>query len=272
MAEQLKRVLIEGYDEEKAEQTEYDADWAQIYAARQNNLILQAYMIGMETKLDKPCAVVAVGRVRGYIPLEFSGAADAHALRKLIGEQIAFKIESYDREGNTFIANRKSALEHMANMAWKRLEQGKTVTAVVRLVERKYAVLDIGGIEVELNAKEFSHGWTDDMREVIQPGDHIRVLIVELDKENQKVTVSKKAAEQSPWPDCTKRYAEGSEYVGRVSGVAEYGIFVNLEPGVDALVPHMRFNEVKRGGRVVVRIRKVDAKLQRIHGRIVKKL
>src|SRR5690606_39376688 len=70
----------------------------------------------------------------------------------------SFKIESYDREGNTFIATRKSALEHMANMAWKRLEQGKTVTAVVRLVERKYAVLDIGGIEVELNAKEFKIG------------------------------------------------------------------------------------------------------------------
>jgi ribosomal protein S1 len=110
------------------------------------------------------------------------------------------------------------------------------------------------------------------MRDAIQPGDHIRVKVVELDKENQKVSVSKKAAEASPWPDCTRRFAEGAEYVGRVSGVAEYGVFVNLEPGVDALVPHMRFQEVKRGGRVVIRIRKIDVKRQRIHGRIVKKL
>jgi ribosomal protein S1 len=269
---ELKRVLIEGFDEEKVERLEYDADWAHIYAARQNNLILQAEMIGIEKKLDKPCAVVAIGNVRGYIPLEFSGAKDAHELRKWIGEQIAFKIESYDREGNTFIGNRQAALEHMASATWKRLEQDKIMTAVVRRVERKVAVLDIGGIEVELTAQEFSHGWTEDMRDAIQPGDHIRVKVVELDKENQKVSVSKKAAEASPWPDCTRRFAEGAEYVGRVSGVAEYGVFVNLEPGVDALVPHMRFQEVKRGGRVVIRIRKIDVKRQRIHGRIVKKL
>jgi ribosomal protein S1 len=272
MTTELKRVLIEGFQEEKIEQLDYDTAWAQIYAARQNNLILQSEMIGIERKLDKPCAVVAVGNVRGYIPLEFSGVKDAHELRRLIGEQVAFKIETYDREGNTFIGNRNAALEHMASATWKRLEQDKTVTAVVRQVERKMAVLDIGGIEVELPAQEYGHGWTEDMREVVQPGDHIRVKIVELDKESKKVVVSKKAAEESPWPDCTMRYTEGAEYVGRVSGVAEYGVFVNLEPGVDALVPHMRFGQVRRGSRVVIRIRKVDVKKQRIHGRIVKKL
>lgn len=272
MTTELKHMLIEGYQEDRAEQQEYDTAWAQIYAAKQNNLILQSEMIGIEKKLDKPCAVVAIGNVRGYIPLEFSGVADAKALRRFIGEQVAFKIETYDREGNTFIGNRQAALEHMASRTWKQLEQHALVTAVVRKVERKHLLLDIGGIEVELPVQEYRHGWTEDLREVVQVGDHIRVKIIELDKENKKVVVSKKATEDSPWPECTKRYTEKAEYVGRVSGVEEYGVFVNLEPGVDALVPHMRFGEVKRGSRVVVRIRKVDATKQYIYGRIVKKL
>ncbi|MMZ64128.1 30S ribosomal protein S1 [compost metagenome] len=60
--------------------------------------------------------------------------------------------------------------------------------------------------------------------------------------------------------------------MGRVSGVAEYGVFVNLERGVDALVTHMRFQQLKRGDRVFVRIRQVDAQKERIYARITRKL
>ncbi|WP_051318337.1 S1 RNA-binding domain-containing protein [Cohnella thermotolerans] len=272
MSAELKRVLIEGFQEEKLREETYDESWAQIYAAKQNNLILQAGMIGCETKLDKLCAVVAVGNVRGYIPLEFSGVDDAHALRRMIGEPLAFKIVSYDREGDTFIASRKDAIEHMEGMTWKRLEKDAVITAVVRRVERKALTVDIGGIQLELPVQEFTHGWIEDLREAVHPGDHFKVKVVELDKENKKVSVSKKAVDPCPWPDCTKRYVKGGEYVGKVSGVAEYGIFVNLEPGVDALVPHMRFDRLRRGNRVLIRIHEMDVKKQRIHGRIVRKL
>ncbi|MFD3768909.1 30S ribosomal protein S1, partial [Paenibacillus lactis] len=73
MSEELKKVLIEGYNEEKLEQSSYDEGWAQIYSARQNDLVLQAELIGLEPKLNKLCGVVLVGGVRGYIPQDFSG-------------------------------------------------------------------------------------------------------------------------------------------------------------------------------------------------------
>lgn len=272
MATELKRVLIEGFDEEKLGELEYDQGWAQIYSARQNNLILQSELIGCEVKLDKLCGIVMVGSVRGFIPLEFSGVNDARALRNMVGEPVAFKIVSYDRDGDTFIASRKEAVEHMEGMTWKRLEMDTIITAVVRRVERKSLLVDIGGIQLELPVQEYSYGWIDDLRDSIDPGEHIKVKIVELDKENKTIKISKKAVEPSPWPDCTKRYVKRGEYVGRVSGVAEYGVFVNLEPGVDALVPHMRFDKVKTGSRVFIRIREIDVKRQRIHGRILKQL
>lgn len=272
MSEQLKKVLIEGYQEEKMLQQEYDQGWAQIYSAKQNDLILQSEMIGVEVKLNKLCAVVMVGDVRGYIPQEFSGTKDAHELRKLLGEPVAFKITNYDRDGETFIASRQAALEHMEGVTWKWLEPDAIITAVVRSVERKQLQVDIGGITVELPVQEYSYGWVEDLQEFVSLGDHLKVKVIELDKENKVVKVSKKAAEKSPWPDCTKRYHVKGEYVGKVSGVAEYGVFVNLERGVDALVTHMRFDTLKRGDRVFIRVRGVDVKKERIYASITRKM
>lgn len=269
---EVKRVLIEGFQEDRLVGDQYDQGWAQIYAARQNNLILQSEMIGCEVKLDKLCAIVAVGGVRGYIPLEFSGVNDAHALRRMIGEPVAFKVVSYDRDGETFIASRKEAIEHMEGMTWKRLEPEAIITAVVRSVERKALLVDIGGISLELPVQEYGYGWIEDLREVVQTGDHFKVKVMQLDKENKTISISKKAVEISPWPDCTKRFIKGGEYVGKVSGVVEYGVFVNLEPGVDALVPHMRFDHVRAGSRVFIRIREIDVKKERIYARIMRRL
>ncbi|WP_223264044.1 S1 RNA-binding domain-containing protein [Paenibacillus sp. IHB B 3084] len=271
MSEELKRVLIEGYQEEKLERSSYDEGWAQIYSAKQNNLILQADMVGVEVKLDKLCGVVQVGEVRGYIPQEFSGVTDAHAFRRLLGEPVAFKIVTYDRDGDTFIASRQAALEHMEGMTWKWLEQGAVITAVVRSVQAKSLTVDIGGIEVELPVQEFAYGWTEDLRDVVQISDHFKVKVLGLDKEQKKITISKKVLDKSPWPDCSKRYSTKGEYIGIVSGVVEYGVFVNLERGVDALVRHMPFDKVKRGDRVFLRIVQMDMKKEQIYGRITRK-
>src|SRR5690606_29948180 len=114
--------------------------------------------------------------------------------------------------------------------------------------------------------------WIDDLTEEIKAGDHLQVKVTELDKENQVVKVSAKATKQNPWPDCTKRYFEFSEYVGTVSGVQEYGVFVNLEPNVDALVSHMKFEDIQKGDKVLLRVTKIDVKEEQIRGRIVKKI
>lgn len=271
MSEELKRILIEGYDEDKLERNSYDESWAKIYSAKQNNLILQAEMIGAEVKLNKLCGVVQVGEIRGYIPQEFSGVTDAHAFRRLLGEPVAFKIVSYDREGDTFIASRQAAIEHMEGMTWKWLEEGATITAVVRNIQAKQMTVDIGGISVDLPVQEFAYGWTEDLRDSVQIGDHFKVKVVELDKDQKKVSISKKALDKNPWPDCSKRYATRGEYIGTVSGVMEYGVFVNLERGVDVLVRHMPFDKVKKGDRVFVRILRIDLKKEQIFGQITRK-
>lgn len=223
MSDQMLQVLIEGYDPEKAQREEYDKYWKEVYGAYQNNSILQATLMGIETKLNKPCGVVNIGNIRGYIPLEFSGCDDFIQLRQLSGANIAFKVINYDRDGDVFTASRKAALEHMASVTWKRLELDRVIMAVARTVTEDEVIADIGGVQVTIPISEIDYGWIDDLTEKVKVGDHLRVKVTKLDKEHQVVEVSAKATKQNPWPDCTKRYFEHSEYVGRVSGVREYG-------------------------------------------------
>lgn len=276
MSYELKR-LIEGFEEEKDEALQeqgHDDSWEQIYGAKQNNLILQALLVGTTVVRERLCGVVQIGSVRGFIPQEFSGTKDAHEFKAQVGSPVAFKIVTYDREEDTFIASRQAALEHMANVTWSQLELGRNIRAVVRSVERKILRADIGGIEVELPVQEYAHGWIDDLEEVVQRGDHIRVKVVALDKEAKTVQVSKKALEPDPWPECSRHFARGGDYVGKVTGIVDYGVFVNLAPGVDALTRHPKFerDKVKRGEKVLVRLMNVDAAKKQIYGIISKKL
>lgn len=270
MADERLQVLIEGYDPSKVQENEVDEHWKTIYGAYQNRTILQALVTGIETKLDKPCVVVTIGTIRGYIPLEASGMENARQLHSLTGKSVAFKVLNYDREGNVFTASRKEALEQMAALTWERLEEGQEIIAVVRTVSSNLIRADIGGIEVKIPIEEVRYGWIDDLTEEVRVGDHLKVTVTGLDKENGKVMVSAKTAQGNPWPECSKRYDRGNTYVGTVSGVREYGVFVNLEPGVDSLSRHLKFENVKRGDRVLVRILGVDVSKKQIRSRITR--
>lgn len=276
MSDQTLHVLIEGFDESKLqEDNQLEQDWQQIYSAVQNKLILQSELIGVEEHAGKTVGIVLIGQVRGILPLEFSGFTNIQQLRHKVGQKIAFHVVSYDRgnreagETGSFVASRVSALEQMREITWNRLAEGQVILAVVNRVNRFGVRVDIGGINVVIPISEMDYGWIDNIHDLVKVGDHLRVKVMELDKENKKIKLSAKALKKNPWPDCAKRFVKNGEYLGKVSGVEEYAIFVNLEKGVDAKVPHLRYDKVKKGDKVLVRVYNVDVKKEEITGRIV---
>ncbi|WP_255485286.1 S1 RNA-binding domain-containing protein [Sporosarcina sp. BP05] len=273
MTEDMMQVLIEGFDPSKVQvDSEFNGDWKKVYGAYQNNTILQASMTGIETLLDKPCAVVTLGNIRGFIPLEFTGAANLRQLRAMTGQSVAFKVLNYDREAEVFTGSRIAALDHMASITLKKIDIEDEIIAVVRSVSPSLVRADIGGIEVKIPLEEIKYGWIDDLTEEVKQGDHLKVKVLEIDKEEKKVVVSAKATQENPWLRSIGRYSSGNEYVGTVSGVREYGVFVNLEAGVDSLARHLKFQNVKRGDRVLVRVLETDAKKEQIRTRITRVL
>lgn len=268
--EDAMQVLIEGFDPTKVQGSKVDENWKKVYGAYQNQTILQAPITGIETQLNKQCAVVSLGNIRGYIPLEFTGVENVRQLRSMTGQNIAFKVLNYDREAGIFTASRKQAIEQMAGITLKKIGEGQVIFAVARQVTQTFVRADIGGIEVRIPIEDISYGWIDDLTEKVKVGDHLKVMVLEIDEENQKVQVSAKAVQENPWPTCAGRYLEGNEYVGTVSGVREYGVFVNLEPGVDSLSRHMKFQNVRKGDRVLVRVLETDVNKQQIRARITR--
>lgn len=269
------KVIVEGYDPSKIveEDNRVDDTWKEIYRAYQNSMIMQARLIGIEHKLGQPCAVVGLNHVRGYIPMELSGFANVQQMNSFIGELIAFKVLNYDREGDVFTASRVAAIEHMAGLTWKRIAEGQVAPAVIRKVEKKWLKVEIGGIVVNVPVSDVDHGWTDDLRDSYQVGDQVKVLITKVDRENKKVQVSMKELKADPWPDCTRRYRLHADYLGTISGIEEYGVFVRLEKGVDSLCrhPRMRLN-LRKGDQVMIRVTNIDMKNKRFSGKILRKI
>lgn len=271
MAEVLTH-LIEGFDPQKVQENDYDPDWKEIYGAYQNQTVLQGLVNGIETKLDQPCAMVMIGNIRGYIPLEASGMRSGRKLHALTGKTVAFQVLNYDREGNTFVASRNAALRQMADITLRKIKEGQIIYAVARTVTPRVVYADIGGIEVSISKDDMSYGWIDELTDWVKAGDHFEVKVVSVDAVNHNVTVSAKGAKNNPWPDCAGRYIKGNEYVGTVTGVRDFGVFVNLEAGVDSLSSHLKFENVRKGDKVLVRILDVHAKKEQIRSRITRVL
>lgn len=244
------QVLIEGFDPSKVQkEDEFNNDWKKVYGAYQNNSIFQAPITGIETLLDKPCAVVTLSNIRGFILLEVTGADNLRQFRAMTGQSVAFKVLNYDREAEVFTGSRLAALEHMASITLKKIDVEDEIIAVVRSVSPSLVRADIGGIEVKIEVKipleEIKYGWIDDLTEEVKQGNHLKVKVLEINKEEKKVVVSAKSTQENPWLRSIGRYSSGNEYVGTVSGVREYGVFVNLEAGVDSLARHLKFQNVK---------------------------
>lgn len=283
------RLITEGYDGQIVTQKDI---WPEIYSAFQNKTILQVEAKGAKVyNLDNreiPCLQVQIGSVVGIIPAHEAGlnnipesiddlnnlspkekkAVVRRLENRLVGLLVWLLILAVDRKNERFLASRRRALEIMAPRAWERIEEGAVVPGTVRELYPKRAVLDLGGVEAVMRASEMSWGWVDDARDVLELGKTYEVKVIKADRESNKVEVSLKQAQPSPWPDCTKRYEKGGVYSGVVSGVIDRGIFVNLEPGVDVFAHHPKFTPVKKGDRVKVYLVKVDVERQRIFGRI----
>lgn len=264
--------------------------WPEVYASRQNRSILTWPVTGVEESAGKLCLVVSQDRVKGLIPLEESGVQTTDnprfnktRLNNLIGQEVSFIVISTDKKHNLFIASRAKAMVKLSSVSWDKLQVGFTKTAIARRIVHRTkkdgtmfdmgAVVEIDGIEAFLPVQEIAYGWVGKVLDFIQPGDVFDVKIIEINKEKPKMLVSVKALYENPWPECLKRYSKGSTYAGIVTGIAEYGIFVNLEPGVDILCNHPKSGRLNKGDQVATVITRIseDQKINGVIARVIRR-
>ena len=159
-------------------------------------------------------------------------------LTKYAGQEIQFVISEYNPKRRRYIGDRKQLLvAEKAELQKKLLESihvGDVVEGTVKNVTDFGAFIDIGGADGLLHISEMSWGRVENPKKVFKVGDTVKTFIKEIT--GTKIALSLKFEDANPWKDATVKYAVGNEVTGKIARMTDFGAFVELEPGVDALL------------------------------------
>ena len=175
---------------------------------------------------------------RVFIPASLVSDTYEKDLSKYAGQEIEFVISEFNPKRNRVIGDRKQLL--LAEKAEKQkalfatLKVGDTVEGVVKNVTDFGAFIDLGGVDGLLNISEMSWGRVENPKKVFQVGENLKVLVKDIN--GTKVALSLKFPDTNPWANAEEKFAAGSVITGKVARMTDFGAFVELAPGVDALL------------------------------------
>jgi len=186
--------------------------------------------------------LVDVGVV-AFLPASHVEDGYVKNLDEYIGKNFAFNIIEFNRHkkrGSQIVLSRKQLVEGERNRQkeefWAKIEEGQTVKGRVKRIVDYGAFIDLGGFEGLLHVSEMDHVRVSHPSAILKEGDEIDVYILALDREKQRVSLSRKKLLKSPWEIVVEKYKEGDIIDGKVVRIAPFGAFVEIEPGVDGLV------------------------------------
>ncbi len=184
--------------------------------------------------------VVEVEGTRVFIPASMVSDTYDKDLSKYAGQEIEFVITEFNPSGrrSRIIGDRRQLLMEkkaaMQKELFERIEVGQTVEGVVKNVTDFGAFIDLGGADGLLHISEMSWGRVENPKKVFKVGETVKALIKDINGE--KIALSLKFPETNPWANAAEKYAVGSVVEGKVARMTDFGAFVELEPGVDALL------------------------------------
>jgi ribosomal protein S1 len=190
------------------------------------------------TQVLKGGLTVTVEDTRVFIPASLVSDVYERDLTKYEGQEIEFIISEFNPRRRRIIGDRRVILaERKAEAAkelFARIQPGDIVDGTVKNVTDFGAFVDLGGADGLLHISEMSWGRVENPRKIFHNGDPLTVLIKDI--KGEKIALSLKFPEQNPWIEASERFSQGSIVTGRVARMTDFGAFVELLPGVDALL------------------------------------
>ncbi len=181
---------------------------------------------------------VIVDEVRIFIPASLVSDTYERDLSKYAGQEIEFVISEYNPKRRRYIGDRRQLVTaqkaELQKELFERIHEGDIVEGTVKNVTDFGAFIDLGGADGLLHISEMSWGRVEHPKKVFKVGDQLKVLIKEIN--GSKIALSLKFDDANPWKDAADKYAVGNVVTGRVARMTDFGAFVELEPGVDALL------------------------------------
>lgn len=256
-------------------------DWIEAEALKENGEIIEGEVIGY----NKGGAIVPYGRLRGFVPAshlsDISRGMDdrqrQQRLAKLRGAKLPLKVIEVDRRRRRLVLSQREAQREWEDKRraelLRNLEVGDVVTGTISGLRDFGAFVDLGGADGLVHISELAWHRISHPREVVKVGDEIDVYILKIDKEAQRISLSRKQLLENPWSSVDRRYAVDQLVESTITRIVDYGAFAEIEPGIEGLLHVSQLartnvedvkDVVKEGETHLLRILSIDSDRQRI--------
>ncbi|HNY48978.1 MAG TPA: 30S ribosomal protein S1 [Smithella sp.] len=209
--------------------------WDEIKNACENDTLIK----GVVVEKVKGGLSVDIGIV-AFLPGSQVDVRPVKDLDKFVGQTLDFKVLKYDRKRNNVVLSRRSivALEREAEKQeiLKNIHEGNIVEGVIKNITDYGVFIDLGGIDGLLHVTDISWGRIVKPSDVFQKGETIKTKVLSFDPEKERVSLGLKQLIDNPWENINEKYPIGAVVEGKVVNITDYGVFVELEPGVEGLV------------------------------------
>jgi small subunit ribosomal protein S1 len=183
---------------------------------------------------------VDIGEIRAFLPGSLVDVRPVRDAAYLEGKEQEFKVIKLDRRRNNVVVSRRAVVEQEYSAErealLQNLQEGQIVDGVVKNLTDYGAFLDLGGIDGLLHITDMAWRRVKHPSEVVGVGDAVKVKVLKFDRERNRVSLGLKQLGDDPWTALARRYPVGTRVFGKVTNIADYGCFVEIEEGVEGLV------------------------------------
>jgi small subunit ribosomal protein S1 len=211
-------------------------------------------------KADEPVEGTVVARVKGGLAVDIGVKAflpgsqvdlrPVRNLEQIVNQKLKFKIIKFNKRRGNIVLSRRALLEterrKLRETTLETLAPGQIIDGVIKNLTDYGAFIDLGGIDGLLHVTDMSWGRVNHPSELFHVGDEIKVRVLKFDPDSERVSLGLKQIQPDPWIDASMRYAIGRRIEGKVVSLAEYGAFIELEPGIEGLIHVSEISWTKR--------------------------
>ena len=183
---------------------------------------------------------VEIGGIMAFLPGSQIDLKPVRNLDAMVGQRLKFKVIKFNRKRNNIVLSRRTILDDERKLlreeTLKNLKEGEVIEGTVKNLTDYGAFIDFGGIDGLLHITDIAWGRIGHPSEKLSIGDQIKVKVLHFDREKGKVSLGLKQALPDPWEGVPRKYPVGSRIKGKVVNITDYGVFLELEEGVEGLV------------------------------------
>ena len=209
--------------------------WDELVTKHETNEIIEGTVIAKA----KGGLTVDIG-LKAFLPGSQIDLRPIRNLEKLLGEVFQMRIIKMNKQRGNIVLSRRALLEeerqNSRSDTLQQLEEGNHIAGVVKNITEYGVFIDLGGIDGLLHITDMSWGRVNHPSEMFSIGDKVNVMVLKFDKEKERVSLGLKQITPDPWVDVEKKYPVTTHIKGKVVSITDYGIFVELEKGIEGLV------------------------------------